>query len=269
MPFTLSHAAAALPFRRLRPVWPALVMGTFAPDLSYFIWVSDEDRSGHHFPDVLLVTLPLALVVLWIFEWIVKGPAFELLPRALQRRLQDKTAPLSFLPWSRFVAIVLWLTVGIATHLVWDSFTHSHTWMTAHWRVLTEPVMVPFLHPIALIKILQHLSSVGGLLIVAAWLGAWYLGTAPAPESAAREFPALVKGGLVGLMLIVASISGYCYARFMLAGHEGPISPLSFVATVFEAITLVLCIELVVYGLTFRAFHRASSVLTPQLNKNR
>ena len=107
MPFTLSHAAAALPFRRLKPIWPALVMGTFAPDLQYFIWVSDEDRSGHHFPNVLLVTVPLALSLLWIFEWILKGPALELLPERLQRRLQDKAAPLSFLGLRQFLSILL------------------------------------------------------------------------------------------------------------------------------------------------------------------
>ena len=73
MPFTLSHAAAALPFRKFKPVWPALVVGTFAPDLQYFIWISDEDRSGHHFPQAVLYTLPLALLVLWVFEWWVKS----------------------------------------------------------------------------------------------------------------------------------------------------------------------------------------------------
>ena len=80
MPFTLSHAAAALPFRKFKPVWPALVIGTFAPDLQYFIWISDEDRSGHHFPGIVLVSIPLALLLLWLFEWFVKGPAIELLP---------------------------------------------------------------------------------------------------------------------------------------------------------------------------------------------
>ena len=37
MPFTLSHAAAALPFRRTRLIKSALVIGCFAPDFEYFI----------------------------------------------------------------------------------------------------------------------------------------------------------------------------------------------------------------------------------------
>ena len=127
MPFTLSHAAASLPFRRLKPVWPALVMGTFAPDLQYFILISDEDRSGHYFPEVLLFTLPFALLVLWLFERVVKGPAIALLPSGVQRRLQNKIEPLSFSGWRQFGSIVLWIAVGVATHMGWDQFTHSYS----------------------------------------------------------------------------------------------------------------------------------------------
>src|SRR5208283_2115341 len=131
MPFTLSHAAAALPFRRFKPIWPALVVGTFAPDLQYFIWVADEDRSGHHYPGVLLISLPLALLVLWILEWIVKAPLLELFPSGLQLRLQDKLEPLSFRGWRRFGSILLWICVGILTHLVWDQFTHENSRLIA------------------------------------------------------------------------------------------------------------------------------------------
>ena len=115
MPFTLSHAAAALPFRRFKPIWPALVIGTFAPDLQYFIWVSDEDRSGHHYPDVLMFTLPLALLVLWLFECIVKGPSHRILAQrmAAETSGQDR-APLSFRGWQRFRPIMFWIAVGTA-----------------------------------------------------------------------------------------------------------------------------------------------------------
>ena len=81
MPFTLSHAAAALPFRKFKPVWPALVIGTFAPDLQYFIWISDEDRSGHHFPGIVLLSrFPWRCCCCGCSRRFVKGPAIELLP---------------------------------------------------------------------------------------------------------------------------------------------------------------------------------------------
>ena len=248
MPFTLSHAAAALPFRKLKPIWPALVIGTFAPDLQYFIWISDEGRSGHHFPDVFLIALPLALVVLWLFEWIVKGPVIELLPGGMQRRLQNKVEPLSFWSWKRFGSIILWIVIGIATHLLWDEFTHSHTWMTAYWRLLSRPMPVPFHQPMMLMKVLQQVSSLLGLLALAAWFAAWYLRTAPALETELREFSPFVKVAVVFTMVVIAILAGYAFAIFKMSDHELPFSRSFVIATIFEAITLVFCIELLLYG---------------------
>src|SRR5271166_5210785 len=249
MPFTLSHAAAALPFRRFKPIWPALVIGTFAPDLQYFIWISDEDRSGHHFPQVVLFTLPLALIVLWIFEWIVKGPAIELLPSAVQRRLQHKLEPLSFWGWERLSSILLWMAIGIATHLCWDEFTHYHTWMSDRLSVLHVVVPVPFVHPMPLLKILQHASTVLGVLVLCVWFAVWCFRTPPAPRSRRHEFPPSVKVALVVAFATIAIFGGYWVAMSKLADHELPINPLFVVATIFEAITLVFCIEMLIYGL--------------------
>ncbi len=87
MPFTLAHSAAALPFRRLRLVPSALVIGTFAPDFEYFLRVTHSGRFGHTLVGSFVFTLPVALVVLWIFHTFVKVPVTMLLPDAIQRRL--------------------------------------------------------------------------------------------------------------------------------------------------------------------------------------
>jgi hypothetical protein len=267
MPFTLSHAAAALPFRKLKPIWPALVVGTFAPDLQYFLVVSDEDRSGHAFPDLLLFTLPVALVTLWLFEWIVKGPAIELLPSALQRRLQDKVEPLSFRGWERLGCIVFWIAVGTATHVLWDQFTHAYSWLATHWSLLQTSVAVPFLHPMKLSKVLQHSSTVVGFLILCAWFLGWYRRTPPVLASSVREFAAAVRVGVVSTMAVVAPLVGYPLAIYKLASHEPPINPLFVVATVFEATTLVFCIELLIYGLAMTIGGRPRRLPTPQLDE--
>ncbi|HVP55734.1 MAG TPA: DUF4184 family protein [Candidatus Eisenbacteria bacterium] len=267
MPFTLSHAAAALPFRRFRPVWPALVVGTFAPDLQYFIWISDEDRSGHHLPNVLLFTLPLALVVLWVFERIVKGPLIELLPSGFQRRLQDKLEPLYFQGGKQFVSILVWIAVGIFTHLVWDQFTHSHTRVTTFWQVLSSPVAIPFLHAMPLSKILQHASSVAGLLVLCAWCAHWYLHTPPVPKSQVHEFTALTKLSVALAMIAIALLAGYPYAIHTLSGYPYPIRPIVFIVTVFEAVTMFICIELLLYSIGLNVATRSRRVAAAQLDE--
>jgi hypothetical protein len=249
MPFTLSHAAAALPFRKLKPVWPALVIGTFAPDLQYFIWVSEEDRSGHHFPEVLLLTLPLALLLLWVFEQWVKRPMVELLPSTVQRRLQDKLQPLPFRGWKRFVSIVLWIAVGIITHVFWDSFTHGHDWMVEHFIVLRTRVPFPFRYPVPLYKLFQYGSTTLGLLALITWFAAWYRRTTPVPKATLHEFTTFRKLATLFSISIISVLAGYPYAILRLADHEPPINPLFFAVTVFEAITLIFCVQVLIYSL--------------------
>jgi hypothetical protein len=249
MRFTLSHAAAALPFRKFKPVWPALVIGTFGPDLQYFVSISDEDRSGHHFPQALLFTLPFAVVVLWVFEWCVKGPVIELLPSGLQRRLQDKVEPLSFKGWGRFATIGLWVAIGIATHVLWDQFTHGRTRMTAHLPLLRHAVPVPFHAPVFVTKILQQGSTISGLLVPAAWFGVWYGRKMRGREGWWRLVPGVGRVAIVFTMTVIAAITGYPLAVARLADHPLPINQTFFVATVFEAMTLVFFVEILIYSL--------------------
>jgi len=266
MPFTLSHAAAALPFRKFKPVWPALVIGTFGPDLQYFVSISDEDRSGHHFPQALLFTLPFAFVALWVFEWCVKAPVIELLPGGLQRRLQDKVEPLSFKGWGRFATIGLWVAIGIATHVLWDQFTHGRTWMTAHLPLLRHAVPVPFHAPVFVTKILQQGSTISGLLVLAAWFASWYRRTIPVPETSLRLLPAFRKVAIVFTMTVIAAITGYPLAVARLADHPLPINQTFFVATVFEAMTLVFFVEILIYSLARTLGGRSRRVPAAQLD---
>src|SRR5262249_2699501 len=117
MPFTLSHIAAALPFRSFKPFWPALLIGTMSPDFEYFLRLSDDDHLGHRFPGVLILTLPFALFVLWIFESYIREPAFELLPRSVQQRIKIDKQNCPFSEWKNFGSAIAWIGIGITTHL--------------------------------------------------------------------------------------------------------------------------------------------------------
>jgi hypothetical protein len=166
VPFTLAHAAAALPFRRLRLVPSALVVGTLAPDFEYFLRLSPAGRFGHTLPGALLFSLPMALVVLWLFHTFVKLPTVKLLPESIQRRLVPHLHQFRFLGVGRSLWIVASVLVGIATHLIWDSFTHSTTWLYHHWSALRQPHRLPIAGQIPLYKILQHGSTSVGLAIL-------------------------------------------------------------------------------------------------------
>ena len=183
MPFTLSHAAAALPLRRMKLIPSALVLGTFAPDLEYFARMSPGDGYGHTLPGTFLLTLPLALVTLWLFHAFVKRPLIAVLPEGLRCRLAPYLGKFRFLGAARFAWIVFSLLVGIATHLLWDSFTHYDTWLYRKWPLLQEKVAVLSFGTLPLYKILQHGSTLVGIAVLAAWSAHWYRSTEPTHET--------------------------------------------------------------------------------------
>src|SRR5579859_6852423 len=111
MPFTPAHAAAALPFRRSRLVLSALIVGTLAPDFEYFLRFAPGGGWGHTFAGAFLLSLPLALAVLWMFHAVVKAPLMQLFPDALRQRIPAK--PFRFGRPSRFLLIGVSALVGI------------------------------------------------------------------------------------------------------------------------------------------------------------
>jgi hypothetical protein len=267
VPFTLSHAAAALPFRKVKPLWPALVIGTFAPDLQYFIQLTDEDRSGHHYPDVLLFTLPVALLVLWLFEWVVKGPAIGLLPSAIQLRLQDKTAPLSFRGWRQFGRIVFWIAVGTLTHLVWDQFTHSYTRTAEFLPLLKTHISFPDWKHATVAGVLQDASTILGFLALCIWCLSWYRRTPPSPAAPASELSPLTKISVVVVMVFIATGAGYALAWFMLASRLEPLGRQVRIAITFLAMTQMFCIEMLIYGTAMTLRHRLRPVAARRVDQ--
>ena len=174
MPFTPAHVAAVLPFRRSRLIWSALVVGAMAPDFEYFLRMSPQDRYGHTLTGLFLFTLPLALLTLWLFHAYVKAPFIEVMPSGLERRLAPGASKFRFGGAAQFALIIASLLVGIGTHLIWDSLTHGNTWPTLHWDALGRRVQVPGIGFVPLYKLLQQVSTVVGLAILAVWLVAWY-----------------------------------------------------------------------------------------------
>jgi hypothetical protein len=178
MPFTPAHAAAALPFFRTRLIFSALVMGTFAPDFEYFLRLTPRGKFGHTLPGIFLFSWPAALVALWIFHRWVKWPVVMMLPGTLRERLTPHLKPFAFGPWKRFGAIAGAAFLGIVTHIAWDSFTHPGSPLVRHVAALNVSYTLPLVGPYALCRILQHVSSLVGLLLVLVWILRWY-GAAP------------------------------------------------------------------------------------------
>ncbi len=184
MPFTLAHPAAALPLKRLNLVWSAFIVGSMAPDFPYVVGSVRYRSLGHNFPGVVLFTLPISFVVLWVFHLAIKRPVTELLPVGMQRRLGGQLGAFRFGGVTRMMAIAFSVTLGIGTHLVWDSFTHAYTWPWRHLILLRSWFDLPVAGWMPGYGILQYASTLAGLLSLAVWILLWYRQTAPIPALA-------------------------------------------------------------------------------------
>jgi hypothetical protein len=146
VPFTPSHAAAVLPFMRLRvggsTALPAsaLMIGSIAPDLPYYLWMPFGEVSTHSIGAAFGVDVLLAALVWLLWHGLVAAPALAGMPHEVRTRLASVHVGLR--PRLRgardVVTLYLAFAVGALTHVVWDSFTHPHRWGTNRIDALNE-----------------------------------------------------------------------------------------------------------------------------------
>jgi hypothetical protein len=211
MPFTVSHAAAVLPFRRLNLVWSAFVVGSMAPDFPYIIGTTEYRDMGHHFPGLVFFTIPASFLALWLFHNMIKRPVIGLMPSGMQARLCAQTGEFSFGGIGRFLSILASLGLGIATHVIWDSFTHSFTWPWREFRLLHQFIQVPFLGPVPGFAVAQYGSTFVGMFALAMWVWLWYRRSTPTTE-ASQSAPINSRFWLAVAMFVVAGVVGFVRA---------------------------------------------------------
>ena len=214
MPFTLSHPAAALPFRKLNLVWSAFVVGSMAPDFPYIVGSTEYRALGHRLPGLIAYTLPASLAALWLFHNVIKRPVVGLFPVSVQERLHGLTGDFKFGGSSRFLAILGSIVLGVATHLVWDAFTHAYTWPWYHIHWLQGWTRIPGLGPMPRYFAMQYGSTIAGLLILGIWGWLWYRNT-PVIRTANPASRPKSRFLLAVMMLVVAGVAGFVRARVM------------------------------------------------------
>ena len=224
-----------------------------APDFEYFLRLAPDRGFGHTPKGILELSFPLAILVLWIFHAFVKVPVTGLLPDAIQRRLTAHSQQFRFRGGTRLLLICVSILLGIATHVVWDSFTHPYYWPYRHLPLLREMLRVPLLGLIPYFKLFQHGSTVVGIGILLFWTIRWYQKAEPSIE---RVTP-VSQAKRVVVVSTIASIAviGAITSAMMGAGITEHSSSAKFVG---EAIVTAIALawwQLVVYGMvvTFNA----------------
>ncbi|HLY68581.1 MAG TPA: DUF4184 family protein [Puia sp.] len=172
MPFTFSHPALILPLQKYFGKWfslTGLMVGSMVPDFEYFLQLRTRRSFSHAIPGVFYFDLPLAFLLTFIFHGIVRNSLFNNLPDFFKRRFIRYVT----FNWPKYFKvhwfiIFLSIMIGIASHLLWDGFTHIHGYFVHKIPFLQKNVMIRDFQ-IPYYRIFQHASSIlGGFIVLIA-----------------------------------------------------------------------------------------------------
>lgn len=213
MPWTFAHPAAVLPMRRFCPRYlhfSALVIGSLMPDFGYHFGLFALATYAHTLEGSLLACVPIGLALLACFS-ALRRPLWHLLPQPHR----DALEPLVAQPLLRGIGNILRSSVSILlgawSHIAWDSFTHRSGWSVGHIAALRSAVPIPWIGEIPLYNVLQHVSTVVGVLILVMAYRSWLAGQRASLPAFAREdrwryatLLSLVTGcGVIALLLAI------------------------------------------------------------------
>lgn len=174
MPFTFAHPAIVMPINRVfrtRLSLSGLVIGSMVPDFEGFILVTDIKTYSHTWHGMFWLDLPLGFLIAFLFHSVVRDPLIDNLPVFFRRRMIGYKR----LDWPRyckehFFNVLIAMSIGIFSHLLWDDFTHHNGFFVRH---------IPFLEqwydiggkPYPIYKMLQLGTSVLGVIAVLIGVG--------------------------------------------------------------------------------------------------
>jgi hypothetical protein len=217
MPFTFAHPAAILPLRRSRFLQTVpLIIGSLVPDVPYFF----PTRISRAFPDThslygsFLTCLPLGMALL-ILTLLLREPLTVLLGARVRLICLRSIERFTERPMHWPIAL-LSILIGSWTHIAWDSFTHQTGWTATRVAALSAPVSL-FGWDTATSHLLQYISSVFGLVVLAIWFRSLVI-RVPATIVEGQAWPR--ASWLVLTMVSVISVL-IGVSRAYLAWHSG------------------------------------------------
>jgi hypothetical protein len=177
MPFTFSHPAVIIPLLYARQRYPwlsatGLIAGSIAPDFEKFFRLKLASHYSHTIASIFYFSCPVAVGLSFVFHLLVRQQLLAHVPAALYQRVGQYR----FFNWpsyfrQHYMGVLLSIIIGAASHLIWDSFTHTNTVVTRVVPDLDNAVWlgeraVPFLHLLAAAS-----SLAGGVAIAwAVWM---------------------------------------------------------------------------------------------------
>jgi hypothetical protein len=208
MPFTLAHPAAVLPLKRFCPRYlsfPALIAGSVSPDLSYFFVRLNLGPFAHHPIKGFLFGVPAGLLILALF-YLFRRPALKMLPH----RYREIFQPLFSHPFGTPMGILFSLTIGVATHIAWDTFTHNQSLFVRHVAFLQMPLFQIGMHRVRVVHVLSYICSFLGVFWLCLAYSRWRATEPPRIQWRNSIFISLLVFPITAIHHLRQSLFGLC-----------------------------------------------------------
>ncbi|BCY17369.1 hypothetical protein hrd7_12180 [Leptolinea sp. HRD-7] len=250
MPLTTSHPAAVIALKRLNLDLSAMVIGSMTPDFVYFIpgCLPLSDYS-HTISGILILGIPLGLAVLAIFQYLIKYPALTLIPSGHQERIYRVTGLYTFFPAKRFLMIAASILIGELTHVFWDSFTHLDGFVVMRVAALRAHLTFPVLTGVPVYLVLQHGSTVVGMLLLIWWYIGWYRRTVPTRVPPELMVASRQKTMILSVMAVLAAMISIISAFTRTNIFQSTLQRLDFFRVGYIVLVASFVVELVLYGI--------------------
>jgi hypothetical protein len=216
MPFTLAHPAAILPLRGIRFLRTApLVIGAVTPDVPYYLPLGPSGhplRVGldtHSLVGACTVDLALGLLLL-VVAVLLREPLTALLPARARWLCLEGLEPFRRRA-AEWLLAPLAILIGVGSHLLWDSFTHSDGWAVRRIPALEDTVTIGW-YSGEVFHMLQYLSSALGLTVLAWWYARQHVPPGALAEDDSRRAhagPALLL--IAGAALLIGGVEALRY----------------------------------------------------------
>ena len=207
MPFTVSHAAAVIPLRKLQLPLAALMIGSMSPDFAYFLPGDTGRVETHSIAGVFWFCWPVSLAFWLLFVHVLERPTVTLLPESCRSRFAPSNRKISLSTLALASAAVI---CGALTHILWDSFTHRGTGIVKAIPALGSVAFYVNGWRVRWFVVLQHLSSVFGILVLMVW--AWKLPPGRYPRPLAPTVSNATRMSCATILVLASSslaIAGY------------------------------------------------------------
>lgn len=220
MPWTFAHPAAVLPLRRLKHLsFGALVVGSIAPDIGYYLGCFNFAAAAHTLRGLVTICLPTGLALVALVR-ILHRPVAILLPGPHRQALLGlpQMPPLAspMMLWQVSISVV----IGATTHAAWDSLTHGTGYFVSMWPSLRNTAFILGTRSIPLFEMLQHASTALGMGVIAVayvrWLRTVDLGSGdPDPLSDRWRY------GLLGALALTSLVAAIPVTYFLSTSKPG------------------------------------------------